>query len=404
VSSMVEAIGKEQSDIHCPLCGSSRLWIFYEVTDVPASCNLLWRNKDEAINCPKGDIALAFCSFCTFVTNIAIEPEKNQYGHRYDNSLFYSPHFQSFTKELTTRLVLRYDLHNKNIVEIGCGKVDFLSSFLEFGDNHGLRLDPLKVESNSLKANISVGSIQNSYLKPEGSNQPDFVFSYHELEHMNNPKKFLSTLRKMLGSNLKTHVFIAVPNAMKAFEEGDFTDTIYEHVSYFTIPSLVYLFSSCGFDISEITESKNEIFDSIYVDATPKAGTESVFDPDLKQKAGEIRDRIALFAAKSTNAIEKYRSRVRQLLDEGKRVVIWGAGARGVTLLNVLKDPRIEYAVDLNPRKQGKYVPGTGQKIVQPKFLLAYTPDYIILANPAYRDEIRHIISGLEIKPDFILI
>jgi hypothetical protein len=221
---------------------------------------------------------------------------------------------------------------------------------------------------------------------------------------MNNPKKFLSTLRKMLGNNLKIHVFVAVPNAMKAFEKGDFTDTIYEHVSYFTVPSLVHLFSSCGFDISEITASENEIFDSIYVDATSKIGTESVFDPSIKQKSREIRNYLSLFASKSTNAIEKYRSNVSQLLDEGKRVVVWGAGARGVTLLNVLRDPRIEYAVDLNPRKQGKYVPGTGQKIVPPEFLLDDTPDYIILANPAYKDEISHIVGGLGITPDFILI
>jgi hypothetical protein len=51
--------------------------------------------------------------------------------------------------------------------------------------------------------------------------------------------------------------------------------------------------------------------------------------------------------------------------NKGKRVVILGAGARGVALLNILKDPRIEYAVDINPLKQDKYVPGTEQKIVE---------------------------------------
>ena len=219
---------------------------------------------------------------------------------------------------------------------------------------------------------------------------------------MNYPKNFLSNLRKIFGYSSKTHVFFAVPNALKAFEEGDFTDIIYEHVSYFTVPSLFYLFSSCGFNISEVTESKNEIFDSIYIDATPKTRTKSSFKPDSKPEAGEIKDCITSFAAKSTNTIEKYSSRVKQLLNKGKRVVIWGAGARGVTLLNILKDPRIEYAVDINPRKQGKYVPGTGQKIVEPKFLLDHQPDYIILANPAYENEIRQIISNLEIKTEFI--
>jgi hypothetical protein len=60
---MIEAIRSEQSDTHYPLCGSSELQTFYEVTDVPASCHLLWSSKEEPINCPKGNIQLAFCSF-----------------------------------------------------------------------------------------------------------------------------------------------------------------------------------------------------------------------------------------------------------------------------------------------------------------------------------------------------
>jgi hypothetical protein len=403
---MIEAIQNEQSEIHCSLCGSSGLLVFYEVTNVPASCNLLWTSKEEAINCPKGDIKLAFCSFCTFITNYAIEPEKNQYGHLYDNSLFYSQHFQNFAKKLAANLTQRYDLHNKTIVEVGCGKVDFLSLFCELGNNIGLRFNPAQLESEDENRSINdlAESIPRLYKTLNKGRKIDFVFSYHELEHLNYPKSFLSVLRQIIGHNQHARVFFAVPNALKAFEEGDFTDIIYEHVSYFTVPSLLYLFSSCGFNISEVSESKNEIFDSIYIDATPKTRTKSRFKPNSKTEAGEIKHCITSFAAKSTNTIEKYNSRVKQLLNKGKRVVIWGAGARGVTLLNILKDPRIEYAVDINPRKQGKYVPGTGQRIVEPKFLLKHQPDYIILANPAYENEIRQIISNLEIMTEFILI
>ena len=394
------------ADYACPICGTGGMSVFYEVADVPASCNLLWTSMNEAVNCPKGNIKLAFCSFCTFVTNIAIEPEKNQYGDRYDSSLFYSSHFQDFAIKLATSLVQRYDLHEKKIIEIGGGKVDFLSLLIDFGHNHGLRFDPFrtKVEDNSRKANDLVGSIPDFYRQIDGSKEASFIFCYHELEHMNYPKNFLVNLRNMLGYSPKTHVFFAVPNALKAFENGDFTNIIYEHVSYFTAPSLVYLFSSCGFKICEVTKPKNEIFDSIYIDTTPKTRTKSSLKPELKHEADKIKNRITSFAAKSTNTIEKESSRIKQLLNKGKRVIIWGAGATGVTFLNILKDPRIEYAVDINPLKQGKYVPGTGQKIVEPKFLLKHQPDYIILANPAYKNEIKQIISNLKIKTEFILI
>jgi len=395
------------SDYVCPICGTMGMSVFYEAADVPASCNLLWTSRDDAVNCPKGNIKLAFCSFCTFVTNVATEPEKNQYGDRYDSSLFYSSHFQDFAIKLASSLIQRYDLHDKCIIEIGGGKVDFLSLLIDLGHNHGLRFDPFctKVEDNSRKANdLVVGSIPDFYRQIDGSNEASLIFCYHELEHMNYPKNFLVNLRKMLGYSPKTHVFFAVPNALKVFEEGDFTDIIYEHVSYFTVPSLFYLFSSCGFKVCEVRESKNEIFDSIYIGATPKTRTKSSLKPDLKPEADKIKTCVASFAAKSANKIEKESSRIKKLLNKKNRVIIWGAGARGVTFLNILKDSRIEYAVDINPRKQGKYIPGTGQKIVEPKFLLMHEPDYVILANSAYENEIKQIISNLKIKTEFILI
>lgn len=390
---MVEQLGNKQSNVNCPLCGSSGLRFFYEITDVPASCNRLWSSREAAVNCPKGNIKLAFCSSCTFVLNMAIEQEKNQYGSRYDNSLFYSKHFQNFARGMAINLIQRFDLHHKNIVEVGGGKVDFLSQIVELGDNRGIRLNPYNFKFNDRSK------------KTVKSSAVDFVFSYHELEHVNDPKKFLIDLRKKFGGNANTYFFFAVPNALKAFEEGDFTDVMYEHVSYFTIPSLSYLFSSCGFNILEINESKNEIFDSFYITATPSDQRNlDTMPPSPKKESARIQDCVLAFADRSRKSVEEFNDKITKLLNEGKHVAIWGAGARGVTLLNMLKDPRIEYAIDINPKKQGKYIPGTGQKIVSPKFISKQPPDYIILANPAYEEEIRQILIDLKISPEFIFI
>jgi hypothetical protein len=80
--------------------------------------------------------------------------------------------------------------------------------------------------------------------------------------------------------------------------------------------------------------------------------------------------------------------------------VVWGGGSKGVTFLNMLKaQHQIEYVVDLNPRKQGKYVAGTGQKIVPPEFLWEYRPDIVIVMNPIYENEIRQMLNELAIEP-----
>ena len=401
---MSETFEMEKTKISCPLCGSLKLRVFYSMIDVPTSCNRLWKTKDDALNCPKGDIRLAFCPHCTFISNIAIEPQKNQYDNQYDNSLFYSTHFQDFANKLATDLVQRYNLHNKRIVEIGGGKVNFLSIMTSLGKNNGFRFNPFgsKVKATDHAINdLDSSNLKSFQLLSEDKNI-DFIFSYHELEHLNNPMNFLKNLKLAILKNVSVRLFFSVPNALKAFEDGDYTDVIYEHVSYFTIPSLYFLFANCGFGISRIEETEGEIFDSIYVDATIKqeetSGTKSVSETVVIQVEKCVRQ----FAARTDENIKRLSKQLKNLFDEGNRIVIWGVGARGVTILNILRDRRIEYAVDINPRKQGMYVPGTGQNIVKPEFLSDYKPQFILLSNAPYEAEIKKTLDELGIRAGFL--
>jgi hypothetical protein len=63
--------------------------------------------------------------------------------------------------------------------------------------------------------------------------------------------------------------------------------------------------------------------------------------------------------------------------------------------LNTFKNSGIEYAVDINPREQGNYIPGTGQQIVSPNFLKKHRPHVIIVMNPIYKHEIQQTIKKL---------
>jgi hypothetical protein len=84
-------------------------------------------------------------------------------------------------------------------------------------------------------------------------------------------------------------------------------------------------------------------------------------------------------------------------------VVIWGVGSKGVTFLNILQcQDKIQYAVDINPRKVGMHVAGAGQEIVPPDFLREYQPDAIILMNPIYQDEIRQTIAQLGVNAELL--
>jgi hypothetical protein len=70
--------------------------------------------------------------------------------------------------------------------------------------------------------------------------------------------------------------------------------------------------------------------------------------------------------------------------------VVWGSGSKGVAFLSALGGgSEIEYVVDINPFRQGKFMAGTGQEIVSPAFLADYKPDVAIAMNPIYRGEIQ---------------
>jgi len=85
--------------------------------------------------------------------------------------------------------------------------------------------------------------------------------------------------------------------------------------------------------------------------------------------------------------------------------VIWGAGAKGVTFLNTLNlRDQIEYAVDVNPRKHGMFIAGTGQQIVPPEVLRDYQPDVVIVMNPLYEHEIQQIAKNLGITIECVCV
>jgi hypothetical protein len=87
----------------------------------------------------------------------------------------------------------------------------------------------------------------------------------------------------------------------------------------------------------------------------------------------------------------------------GKRVVLWGSGSKGVMFLNTVdKAGTIAHAIDINPRKWGSYVAGTGQRIVSPAFIAEHNPDYVVVTNPNYLEEIKGEVGAMGVMPRFV--
>jgi len=382
----------------CPICCDTHILVFLEVAGLPVNCNLLWAARDEALLAPRGAIALGFCRRCGHVFNLAFEPELMEYNQEYENSLHCSPRFQQYARALAERLIARYDLHNKEIVEIGCGNGEFLRMLCELGDNRGFGFDPSYVPSPDV-VDDRVTFIPAYYSERFAHHQADLICCRHVLEHIDAPREFIAQVRRAIGARADTTAFFEVPNMAFTLRELAIWDIIYPHCSYYTAGSLAYLFGSSGFVVRDLAETFGGQF--LTVEAQPLG--RSAQPASIERDTTALAQSVAAFADDYRQKVEHWQHIFGQLAAQRRRAVVWGAGAKGVTFLNALDQRgQIEYVVDINPRKHGMYMAGTGQQIVGPEFLRDYRPDVVIVMNPIYEQEIRQIASNVGVSVESI--
>lgn len=395
------ADGSSSSMSTCPVCSSRMVHKLIAIRQVPVHCNLLWTDRQDAICAPRGDIDLEFCNSCGHTYNVAFDPDLMEYSQIYENTLHCSPRFQRYATSLATRLIERYDLHGKDIIEIGSGQGDFLRLLCELGGNRGLGFDPSYVPGpGELVSAGQVAFIRDFYSDRYACYQADLICSRHVLEHIQDPIGFLIQVRQAIGSRMETLVFFEVPNAMATLRDLAIWDIIYEHCSYFSAPSLACAFSRSGFRVVDLAEA----FAGQYLTLEALPSQERPVCPeDGRETVGEIANYGSAFAARYREKVGDWRRKLQSLADAGHRAVVWGAGSKGVAFLNTVKTIGvINYVVDINPRKQGMYVAGTGQEIVPPVFLSEYQPDILIVMNPVYEREIRRIASRLGLEAELV--
>jgi SAM-dependent methyltransferase len=354
------------------------------------------KSKDLARRENRGTLKLAVCEGCGFIFNLSFEPRRLRYGESYDNSQEFSPFFEGYLSRLVRYLVFERGVRNSRIVEIGCGKGRFLRKLVESDSgNIGLGFDPSYVgPATDLGGRLR---FENDYYGPEYTGAPaDVVFCRHVIEHVPDPLNLLGMIRQALRGSPNARIFFETPSAEWILRNRVIWDLFYEHCSYFTAESLTTAFEISGFRV----ESVRRVFSEQYLWLEASLSTEGT---TVNRGAGDIPDLARRLAESEGALIDSIRARIRDLAGRGK-VAIWGAGAKGVTILNLV-DPDcrcIECVVDLNPNKWGHYIPGTGHPIVGYKELGKYGVNVAVLMNPNYRDENLSLLRGAQLDIDLI--
>ncbi|MHC4501144.1 MAG: class I SAM-dependent methyltransferase, partial [Planctomycetota bacterium] len=188
--------GQENKTV-CPVCNSDNTSMFFFLDDMPINVCIQWPSRSQAVGCPKGGIRLAFCGGCGFVWNTAFDAGRVDYSGSYENSLFFSALYQEYTDNLIDRLIDRYNLRNKDVIDIGCGKGEFLVLLCQRGDNHGVGFDT-SYQGNGDDYD-SVKIIRDFYSDKYSRYKADLVCSRYVFEHIERPKAFLKMIRKAIG-------------------------------------------------------------------------------------------------------------------------------------------------------------------------------------------------------------
>jgi SAM-dependent methyltransferase len=384
----------------CPSCRSSALEHFYQLDGIPAHSVLLMPSAEVARGYPRGDLDLAVCRDCGFVFNSSFDPNLNEYSSTYEETQGFSPTFRQFATKLAQDWIDRYDIHDKLILEIGCGKGEFLALMCELGDNRGIGIDPA-VAPERLDPQVveRIDFIPELFDETRHAVDADVIVCRHTLEHIAPVADFVRSVRTMIGDRPDTVVLFELPDVLRVLQEVAFWDVYYEHCSYFTPGSLARLFRREGFDVTNLWMDFDDQY--ILLEARPGAGSGELLplEDDLDATISAARHYGEAIDAELGRWRTEVESRVEGL---GRNVVIWGAGSKGVAFLTTLDVAGIDMAVDINPFKQGKYLPGTGTPVVAPEAIVDHKPGAVIAMNPAYCDEIQAKLDELGVDAELI--
>jgi hypothetical protein len=227
----------------------------------------------------------------------------------------------------------------------------------------------------------------------------DLVCGANVLAQVPDVNDFVEGIRLILKP--RGVVTIEFPHLMRLMEENQF-DTIYhEHFSYFSLIAAEKIFSAHGltlFDVDELSTHGGSL--RVYArhadDSTKPVGERVV---ELRER--EIKAGFTTLAHYSTFT-ERVKVTKRKLLEflinakrEGKTIAGYGAPGKGNTLLNYcgIRTDFIDYTVDKNTYKQGKYLPGTHIPIHHPDMIRQTKPDYVFILPWNFKDEIMNQIS-----------
>ncbi len=377
----------------CKSCNTN-ITPFFSLGKMPLANSFL--KKGQIRHEKKYDLTVAFCKKCYLVQLVHIVPPKDMFR----NYIYFSSTSQSFLehcKKIAKDLTRRFKLGKKSLVlEIASNDGAQLQYFKKAGIPV-LGIDPAK---NVAKAANSIGipTITEFFshafakkLKQSKNIQADVVFGANVLAHVPNIVDFVKGVKVILKPT-GTAVF-EFPY-LKGLMENKFDIIYQEHVFYYSLLALIYLFNQADMQIYdvEMTHTQGGSL-RIFASGNGNYPISERVKKLIKQEKKDGFDNIQTFKKIGKNIATLKKDTIallNKLKKEGKKIAAYSAPAKGNILLNYfgLRENYLDFIVDKSPKKHGFYTPGTHLLIHPIGKIYEGNPDYLLILCWNIADEV----------------
>ncbi len=319
--------------------------------------NRLYGSREEALLCPRGDIVVAEDGNTGLIRNLAFDASRVHYDSSYQNEQGLSEVFRQHLDQAADLVLSKSG--GAPVVELGCGRGTFLRILRSRGAK-AAGIDPAYEGEESF--------IRNEFFTGQALGQKSFLVLRHVLEHMADPLDFL--LRAAQANGNGGLCYIEVPCFDWICRNRAWFDIHYEHANYFRPSDFRRMFKNCLHlshghggqyimvvaDLSSLRVPRRDPADSVDVPAE--------LAPDFNRTPASSR-------------------------------VIWGGSSKGV-IYSVLRERAgypVDVVLDINPAKQGKFLPVSGVQVQDPAQALAGLSDgtEILVMNRHHLEEVRKL-------------